>query len=109
MVWAVVELVSITECSANTELFRTLKTVLEEQDPGSEAIPYLIAGFTDASAYAKLGIKTYGFSPVKLPKGLVFSKLYHNHNERIPVEGFQWGLETFFEAVRRFSSCIDQE
>lgn len=96
-----------TECPADTELFRTLKTVLEERDPGAQAIPYIIAGFTDASAYAKLGIKTYGFSPVKLPKGLIFSKLYHNHNERIPIAGFQWGLETFFEAVRRF--CIAED
>ncbi len=91
-----------TECSADTPLFHTLKEVLEERDPGSEAIPYLVAGFTDASAYSQLGIKTYGFSPIQLPRDIVFSKLYHNHNERIPVAGFQWGMETFFEAVRRF-------
>lgn len=93
-----------TETSADTPLYRILKDVLEKRDPGSEAIPYLVAGFTDASAYQKLGIKTYGFSPVKLPPDIVFSKLYHNHNERIPVDGFYWGLETFFEAVRRF--CV---
>ncbi len=91
-----------TETSVDTPLFQTLQEVLEERDPGSEAIPYLIAGFTDATNYQKLGIKTYGFSPIKLPPNLVFSKLYHNHNERIPLEGFQWGLETFFEAVKRF-------
>ncbi len=92
------------ETTANTPLYYLLKEVLEERDPGSEAIPYLVAGFTDATCYQKLGIKTYGFSPIKLPPDLIFSKLYHNHNERIPVEGFQWGLETFFEAVRRF--CV---
>lgn len=92
------------ETSANTPLYHLLKQVLEERDPGSKAIPYLVTGFTDATCYQKLGIKTYGFSPIKLPPNLVFSKLYHNHNERIPVEGFQWGLETFFEAVRRF--CV---
>lgn len=91
-----------TECSADTPLFRLLKEVLEERDPGSEAIPYLVSGFTDASSYRRLGIKTYGFSPVKFPPGLSFSKLLHGHDERIPVEGLSWGLETFFEAVRRF-------
>ncbi len=90
------------ETPVDTPLFQLLKEVLEERDPGSVAIPYLITGFTDASFYQRLGIKTYGFSPIKLPPDLVFSKLYHNHNERIPVEGFQWGLETFFAAVRRF-------
>lgn len=89
------------ETSSDTPVFRTLKKVIEEKDPGSEAIPYIIAGFTDATHYHKLGIKTYGFSPVKLPKDIVFSKLYHNHNERIPLDGFYWGLETFIEAVNR--------
>lgn len=90
------------ETPMDTPLFRTLKQVLEERDPGAEAIPYLIAGYTDAGWYQKLGIKTYGFAPIQLPPNLVFSKLYHNHNERIPIAGFQWGLETFFEAIRRF-------
>ncbi len=89
------------ETSSDTEAFRTLKKVIEEKDPGSEAIPYIIAGFTDATHYHKLGIKTYGFSPVKLPNDIVFSKLYHNHNERIPLEGFYWGLEALMEAVKR--------
>lgn len=90
------------ETSVDTPLYTTLKQVLEERDPGSEAIPYLIAGFTDATNYHKLGIKTYGFSPIKLPPDIVFSKLYHNHNERIPLEGFFWGMDTFLEAVKRF-------
>lgn len=92
------------ETPAETPLFQTIKEVIEEKDPGSEVVPYMIAGFTDAGSYQQLGIKTYGFSPIKLPRDIVFSKLYHNHNERIPVEGFQWGLETFFEVVRRFVS-----
>ncbi len=92
------------ETSSDTEAFRTLKQVIEEKDPGSEAIPYIIAGFTDATHYHKIGIKTYGFSPVKLPKDIVFSKLYHNHNERIPLDGFYWGLEAFIEAVNRICS-----
>ncbi|MBI1909138.1 MAG: M20/M25/M40 family metallo-hydrolase [Deltaproteobacteria bacterium] len=90
------------ETPISTPLFQTLKSVLEERDPGSMAVPYLMTGFTDATYYQKLGIKTYGFAPIRLPEGLVFTKLFHNHNERIPVEGFYWGLETFFEAVRRF-------
>lgn len=95
------------ETSSDTAAFRVLKNVLEEKDPGSEAIPYIIAGFTDATHYHKLGIKTYGFSPVKLPPEIIFSKLYHNHNERIPVEGFCWGLETFLEAVQRIAVMVD--
>lgn len=92
------------ETPIETSLYKVLASVLEERDPGSQAVPYMISGFTDAGYYQKLGIKTYGFSPIKLPPEMVFSKLYHGHNERIPLEGFRWGLETFYEAVQRF--CV---
>jgi hypothetical protein len=28
--------------------------------------------------------------------------MYHGHNERIPVDGFRWGLRVLFEVVRDF-------
>jgi acetylornithine deacetylase/succinyl-diaminopimelate desuccinylase-like protein len=85
-------------------MYRLLKTVLEERDPGCHVAPYLVVGFTDAIAYDRLGIETYGFTPIKLPPDLVFSELYHGHDERIPVEGFRWGLETFWQVVERYNA-----
>lgn len=87
---------------SETPLFRTITDVLQKNDPGCKVIPYLIVGYTDAKYYEELGVKTYGFSPVKLPPDINFTKLYHGHNERIPVEGFTWGLKTFFEVVEKF-------
>jgi len=69
-------------------------------DPAALPLPYIIPGFTDASQYSRLGIKCYGFSPVKLDKGTNFADLFHGNNERIPVEGFMFGLKVLWDVVR---------
>jgi len=78
--------------------------VLRKHDPLALPIPFVIPGFTDAKAYAKLGSKCYGFSPVKFDKAheISFSAMYHGHDERVPVEGLKWGLAVLFDAVASF-------
>ena len=88
----------------DTPMWNILERTIEARDPGARAVPYLVVGFTDDTEISKLGIRTYGFSPVKLPPGLEFSRLYHGHDERIPVDGFRWGVQTFVEAVHRY--CV---
>lgn len=84
--------------------FTHLASALERADPGSKAVPFMIPGLTDARWYNELGIKTYGFAPVKLSPGVVFNKLFHGDDERIPVDGFTWGLETFLDALLSFAA-----
>ena len=43
----------------------------------------------------------YGFSPLLLPKDVSFVHLVHGHDERIPVEGFRFGLRVLFELVAK--------
>jgi acetylornithine deacetylase/succinyl-diaminopimelate desuccinylase-like protein len=62
----------------------------------------MIPGFTDSHAYALLGATCYGFSPVKMPPGMNYPKLYHGHDERIPIDGFLWGLRVLFDVVHEF-------
>jgi acetylornithine deacetylase/succinyl-diaminopimelate desuccinylase-like protein len=62
----------------------------------------MIPGFTDAFAYARLGAICYGFSPVRLGPELNFSSLYHGHDERIPIDGFAWGVRVLYEVVEQF-------
>jgi acetylornithine deacetylase/succinyl-diaminopimelate desuccinylase-like protein len=85
-----------------TPLFDLIEQVVRERDPGCHVVPSCIVGYTDGASYQKLGYITYGFAPIKLPSDLVFSNLYHGHDERIPEEGFKWGMRTFFEVVSRF-------
>jgi acetylornithine deacetylase/succinyl-diaminopimelate desuccinylase-like protein len=76
--------------------------VLREADPGCFPVPQMITGFTDARAFAELGMPCYGFIPVWLPPDLRFASMFHGHDERIPIHGFRWGLATLFELVKRF-------
>ncbi|HBQ10347.1 MAG TPA: hypothetical protein DEF51_03840, partial [Myxococcales bacterium] len=91
-----------TTFDADTPLYDTICQVLDERDPGGTPVPYMIPGFTDSFAYARLGATCYGFSPVKLGPDLNFTRMYHGHDERIPVDGFKWGLRTLWDVVHRF-------
>jgi acetylornithine deacetylase/succinyl-diaminopimelate desuccinylase-like protein len=87
---------------ADTPLYDAICATLARHDPGGVPVPYMIPGFTDAFAYAKLGAVCYGFSPVRLDPDLDFTSLYHGHDERIPREGFVWGLRVLHDLVRDF-------
>jgi len=86
----------------DTPLFEAIGRAIEKHHPGAVAVPFMIPGFTDSHAYARLGATCYGFSPVKMPKGMSFTSLYHGHDERIPVEGFAWGLRVLADLVHEF-------
>lgn len=83
-------------------LFNTLAGILQEGDPGSVATPLLIAGATDARHFSRLGIQTYGFTPIKMPADMAFWQLMHGADERIPVEGLEFGVEATYRLLRRF-------
>jgi acetylornithine deacetylase/succinyl-diaminopimelate desuccinylase-like protein len=86
----------------DTPLFDAIGRVIERHHPGALAVPFMIPGFTDSHAYAKLGATCYGFAPVKMPRGMNYTSLYHGHDERIPKEGFAWGLGVLGELVLDF-------
>lgn len=90
---------------SKSELYHTISAVLRQHDPEGVPVPYMIPGFTDSFAYARLGAICYGFSPVRLPKELHFAKMYHGHNERIPIEGFGWGLRVLYDVVKKFCAA----
>ncbi|MBI4613971.1 MAG: M20/M25/M40 family metallo-hydrolase [Planctomycetes bacterium] len=91
-----------TETSPDTPLFELLRETLEKADPGATVVPNLLVGYTDAAALSRIGVRTYGFTPMRLPPEIEFSALFHGHDERIPLDAFRWGLECFVDAVKRF-------
>jgi acetylornithine deacetylase/succinyl-diaminopimelate desuccinylase-like protein len=92
------------EMPMDTPLYRLLEQTVKHMDPAGIAIPYTVPGFTDASAFAKLGTKFYGFAPIVFPPspGVAFAELYHGRDERIPVAGFQRGVGALWGAVNAF-------
>ncbi|WP_105617867.1 M20/M25/M40 family metallo-hydrolase [Vallitalea okinawensis] len=89
--------------SVNMDLFNTLSSVLCDFDSEAIPIPFVGCGVTDARYFSKLGIQTYGFTPMILPEEINFSKLIHSADERIPVEAMEFGSETIYELLKRLS------
>ena len=58
---------------------------------GRAPVPYMLSGGTDAKAFTRLGIRCFGFAPLRLPPELNFSALFHGIDERVPIEGLQFG------------------
>jgi acetylornithine deacetylase/succinyl-diaminopimelate desuccinylase-like protein len=83
----------------DNSFFEQLGRSLKSFDSGSIPVPFLIPGYTDAQQYQRLGIKCYGFVPVKLPADINFGSLYHGHNERIPVNGMKFGMKVLWDVI----------
>jgi acetylornithine deacetylase/succinyl-diaminopimelate desuccinylase-like protein len=73
-------------------LVEAMGAALRAEDPGARTVPYMLSGGTDAKAFSTLGIRCFGFAPLKLPADLNFSALFHGVDERVPVEGLQFGV-----------------
>jgi acetylornithine deacetylase/succinyl-diaminopimelate desuccinylase-like protein len=83
-------------------LFDMLAEVLCENDPTGAPAPLLLSGVTDGRFFSKLGIQTYGFTPMQLPEDFNFSSVIHCADERIPAAALEFGTSAVYQALRRF-------
>jgi acetylornithine deacetylase/succinyl-diaminopimelate desuccinylase-like protein len=88
---------------ADLSLLPLLSEVLERADPGTIAVPMLLPAVTDGRLFARLGIQTYGFLPMRLPAEVTFTKLIHAADERVPAEEVRWGADRIREVLERYS------
>ena len=82
------------------DLVDAIKKSILTEDPAARILPYTLSGGTDAKALDKLGIRCFGFAPLKLPAGLDFAALFHGVNERVPVESLEFGVRVFDHFLR---------
>ena len=83
-------------------LFETLAKLLRDADEGAVPVPMLMPASTDGRLFAKLGIQSYGFLPMKLPVGFDFAETIHGSGERIPVEAIAFGAEAIYRLLQAF-------
>ncbi|MFE6635562.1 M20/M25/M40 family metallo-hydrolase [Streptomyces tendae] len=89
------------ETTFDGALVDAMQSALVAEDPAAKAIPYMLSGGTDAKSFDELGIRGFGFAPLKLPPELDFAGMFHGVDERVPVEGLQFGvrvLDRFIDA-----------
>ena len=54
-----------------------------------------MSGGTDAKYFADLGMRCFGFAPLRLPADLDFTALFHGVDERVPVDALEFGARVF--------------
>jgi acetylornithine deacetylase/succinyl-diaminopimelate desuccinylase-like protein len=77
------------------DLVDAMTVSLHAEDPDAVIAPYLMSGGTDAKAWDRLGITSYGFAPLRLPDDLDFTALFHGIDERVPVDALEFGARVF--------------
>jgi acetylornithine deacetylase/succinyl-diaminopimelate desuccinylase-like protein len=81
------------ETTFDGDLVDAMNAALLAHDPDARTVPYMLSGGTDAKAFARLGIRCFGFSPLRLPPDLDFSSLFHGVDERVPIDALRFGTD----------------
>ena len=87
----VVERLPPVSTSFDGALVEAMSAALKAEDPGARPVPYMLSAGTDAKAFSSIGIRCFGFAPLRLPPDLNFSALFHGIDERVPVDGLEFG------------------
>ena len=93
------------DCPAVLQIIRE---VIAERTEGAPVVTTLIPGGTDFYWYMRHPTKKptcIGFNPMRIPPDIKFAALFHGTNERIPVEGYKWGMQVLTEVVCKVCSA----
>lgn len=85
-------------------LFDLCAETLLRHDPDGVPIATMVPFATDAKHTTRLGIPTYGFSPLRLDADESFLDGFHSDDERIGLDALRFGLPVLDEVVRRYCS-----
>jgi acetylornithine deacetylase/succinyl-diaminopimelate desuccinylase-like protein len=83
------------ETAFDGDLVDVMNAALLAVDPDARIVPYMLSGGTDAKHFACLGIRCFGFVPLRLPPELDFAALFHGVDERVPVDALEFGTRVF--------------
>jgi acetylornithine deacetylase/succinyl-diaminopimelate desuccinylase-like protein len=86
----------------DTPIVEAMAKSLNTFDPGARMLPYLLSGGTDNKALAMLGIRGYGFAPLKLPADLDFPGMFHGVDERVPLDALDFGHRVLTDFLRSY-------
>ncbi|MGX7678520.1 M20/M25/M40 family metallo-hydrolase [Jatrophihabitans sp. DSM 45814] len=81
-------------------LVEAMTLAIAAEDPGARLLPYMLSAGTDAKSFARLGIRNFGFAPLKLPAELDFTALFHGVDERVPIDALQFGVRVLYRLLR---------
>ncbi|MCL2582407.1 MAG: M20/M25/M40 family metallo-hydrolase [Streptosporangiales bacterium] len=80
------------ETAPDGSLYEAMSSSLLAEDPDGKVVPYCLSAGTDAKSFSELGMRCFGFSPLRLPAEMDFAGMFHGIDERVPVDGLQFGV-----------------
>jgi acetylornithine deacetylase/succinyl-diaminopimelate desuccinylase-like protein len=80
------------ETSFDGDLCAAMTGALTAADPAGRVVPYCMPGGTDAKSFSRLGIRCFGFTPLRLPPDLDFFGMFHGVDERVPESALRFGV-----------------
>jgi acetylornithine deacetylase/succinyl-diaminopimelate desuccinylase-like protein len=81
-----------------------LGRLLQKRVPDAVPVPYLLPASSDGRHFARLGIQTYGYTPMNLPPDVSFFSTIHAADERIPVEAVEFGASVLYDVIRSYEA-----
>jgi acetylornithine deacetylase/succinyl-diaminopimelate desuccinylase-like protein len=93
---------SSVQAPLDSPLYRLLEEVVVSRDPDGVPVPFMAPFATDAKHFARIGVPTYGFSPLRVGPDDGLLALMHGDDERISVDALAFGLPALWDAVTLF-------
>ncbi|MDO5700369.1 MAG: M20/M25/M40 family metallo-hydrolase [Bowdeniella nasicola] len=81
-------------------LVDTMADLVLRHDPGARVLPYMLSAGTDNKPLHDLGIRGYGFTPLRLPEELDFPAMFHGVDERVPISALTFGCRVLLDLVQ---------
>ncbi|MEU6243852.1 M20/M25/M40 family metallo-hydrolase [Streptomyces sp. NPDC047024] len=88
------------QAPVDAPIYAGMRAAVEEFAPGAHVVPYCMSGGTDAKQFSRLGIKGYGFAPLRLPEDFDYQALFHGVDERVPVDALHFGVRVLDHFLR---------
>ncbi|HEY3688994.1 MAG TPA: M20/M25/M40 family metallo-hydrolase [Pseudonocardiaceae bacterium] len=88
------------ETAFDGDLVGAMDAAIRREDPGARTVPYMLFGGTDAKAFSQLGMRCFGFAPLRLPPDLDFGAMFHGVDERVPIDGLTFGTRVLDQFLR---------
>jgi acetylornithine deacetylase/succinyl-diaminopimelate desuccinylase-like protein len=89
------------ESPLDSPLLEVLQDAITAEDQGGLVVPYLLPASTDNKHLAQLGIRGYGFVPLRVPADFDVFGEFHAADEGIPVESLYFSVRVTDQILRR--------
>ncbi len=79
------------ETTPDGDLYAAMTGALLAEDPDARVVPYCLSGGTDAKSFSRLGMRCFGFTPLRLSPDLDFTGMFHGIDERVSLDALRFG------------------